>query len=33
MAKKLDLRMIAVVGWLLAHRFVLKWYKDFLGLP
>ena len=33
MAKKLYLRMIAVVGWLVAHRFVLQWYKHLLGLP
>ena len=32
MAKKLDLSVILVVGWLLAHRFILKCYKHFLGL-
>ena len=32
MAKKLDPSLILVVGWLLSHRFILKWYKHFLGL-
>ena len=32
MTKKLDLTLISVLTWLLLHRFVLKWYKHFLGL-
>jgi hypothetical protein len=33
MTKKLDLRLILAVGWLLSHRFILTWYKHVLGLP
>lgn len=32
MANKLDPSLILVVSWLLAHRFVLRWYKHCLGL-
>jgi hypothetical protein len=33
MTKKLDLTLIFVFIWLLLHRFVLEWYKRFLGVP
>jgi len=33
MAKKLDLRLVLVLIWMLLHRFVLDWYKRYLGLP
>ncbi len=33
MAKKLDLGVFLVVVWMLLHRFVLTWYKHYLGLP
>jgi hypothetical protein len=33
MAKKLDLSVLLVLIWMLLHRFVLKWYKHYLGLP
>jgi hypothetical protein len=33
MTKKLDLGVVLVVTWMLLHRFVLKWYKHYLGLP
>jgi hypothetical protein len=32
MTKKLDLTLILVLTWLLLHRFVLIWYKRFLGV-
>ena len=33
MAKKLDLRLVLVLIWMLLHRFALNWYKHYLGLP
>ena len=33
MTKKIDVGMVLVVIWLLLHRFVLKAYKHYLGLP
>ncbi len=33
MTRKLGLILILVVIWLETHRFVLKWYKSFVGLP
>jgi hypothetical protein len=33
MAKKLDLGVLLVLIWMLLHRFVLNWYKHYLGLP
>ena len=32
MMKKIDVGMVVVI-WLLLHRFVLKPYKHYLGLP
>jgi hypothetical protein len=32
MMQRLDLRLVLVVTWLLMHRFVLKWYKQFIGV-
>jgi len=32
MARKLGWIVILVVIWLVSHRFVLKWYKSFLGV-
>jgi hypothetical protein len=32
MTKKLDLTLLLVLAWLLLHRFVLMWYKRFLGV-
>lgn len=33
MTKKIDVGMVLVVIWLLLHRFALKAYKHYLGLP
>jgi hypothetical protein len=33
MAKKVDLRLIVFLVWLALHRFLLKWYAHYLGLP
>jgi hypothetical protein len=33
MTKKLDLRLVLVLIWMALHRFVLKWYTNYLGLP
>ena len=33
MAEKLDLRLVLVLIWMVLHRFVLNWYKHYLGLP
>ena len=32
MTKKLDLALILALLWLLLHRIVLRWYKQFLGV-
>lgn len=32
MTKKVDLTLILVLIWLLLHRFVLEWYKCFIGV-
>jgi hypothetical protein len=32
MTKKLDLILILVLIWLPLHRFVLEWYKRFIGV-
>jgi hypothetical protein len=32
MTRKLDWTLILVVIWMVLHRFVLKWYKSFLGV-
>jgi hypothetical protein len=32
MTRKLDLTLILVVTWMVVHRFVLKWFKFFLGV-
>lgn len=32
MMKKLDLWLVLVVIWMVLHRFVLKWYKHFIGV-
>jgi hypothetical protein len=29
----IDLRLILVLIWMALHRFVLKWYTHYLGLP
>jgi len=32
MAKRLDMIVILVVTWLVLHRFVLRWFKQVLGV-
>jgi hypothetical protein len=32
MTKKLDLALILALLWLFLHRFVLHWYKQYLGV-
>jgi hypothetical protein len=33
MTKRLDWGVVVFLAWLVLHRFVLRWYKHYLGLP
>jgi hypothetical protein len=33
MTKRLDWGVVVFLTWLVLHRFVLRWYKHYLGLP